>query len=168
MRNFLLTGKINSGKSTLVYEMAKRATFSCGGIVSLPVFDNGTKTGMDAVDIMNGKTKILARLKGRIDGIDVGRYTISQDGLKHGENAIRKAIRNCDIVVIDEFGPLEMEGRGMAKVAEDAFRRGNALVVLRKGLKERFMEKYGQYNFKVIDFDSISADELAKILERKL
>jgi len=57
---------------------------------------------------------------------------------------------------------------GISKAAEDAFRRGNALVVLRKGLKERFMEKYGQYNFKVIDLDSISPDELAEILEKEL
>jgi len=123
---------------------------------------------MDVIDIMTGGSKKLARLKGRMRGIDVGRYTISQDGLKHGENAIRKAIGNCDVVVIDEFGPLEMGGMGISKAAEDAFRRGNALVVLRKGLKERFMEKYGQYNFKVIDLDSISADEVEEILEKEL
>jgi len=167
MRNFLLAGEINSGKSTLLYETVKRANFSCGGVVSLPVFESGMKVGMDALDILTGERKVLVRLGG-IDGIRVGKYTISKDGLRHCENAIRKAIGNCEIVVIDEFGLLEMEGRGMAKVAEDAFRRGNALVVLRKGLKERFMEKYGHYNFKVIDSDSISADELARRLEKEL
>jgi len=167
MRNFLLTGKINSGKSTLLYEMVKRANFSCGGVISLPVFEGGMKAGMDALDILTGERKVLARLSS-IDGTRVGKYIISKHGLKHCEDAIRRAIGNCEIVVIDEFGPLEMDGGGIAEAAEDAFRRGNALVVLRKGLKEQFMEKYGQYNFKVIDSYSISADELARRLEKEL
>jgi len=167
MMNFLITGKVNSGKSTLVHRLVEKADFTCGGVISLPVFENGIKAGMDALDILTGEKKPIARLDG-IEGIKVGKYIISIQGLEHGKNAIIKAIGDCDAIIIDEFGHLEMKGMGMAEAAEKAIEGGNAVVVLRHSLKKEFMEKHGGHEFVVIDSGSISPDVLADIIKKCL
>ena len=167
MKRFLLVGDINFGKSTLVYDMVGKADFSCGGVISIPVIKEGKKVGMDALDVMTGTTKELARM-GTPDGISVGRYMISKEGLEHGKNAIYNAVGKCELVIIDEIGPLEMEGRGMARAAEYALKNGNTLVVIRRTLADRFIEKYGMYEFKTINANEIDSDELAKIVEKGL
>jgi len=164
MRNFLLIGDRNSGKSTLVYGAVKKMNSSCGGVISLPVMDKGKKVGMDALDIMTGKTVILAR-DGNSSGIKVGRYTLSVEGLKHGSNSIYNAVEKCKLVVIDEFGPLEMNGGGMAEATEHALENSNVLIVTRRKLKDEFLNKYMGYKFEIIDADDVDADDLAEMIE---
>ncbi|MEA2054825.1 MAG: nucleoside-triphosphatase [Candidatus Thermoplasmatota archaeon] len=168
MKNFLLTGEKNSGKSTAVYKMVRNASFSCGGVLSLPVISNGAKIGIDALDIMTGESKALARVGGDFKGIEMGRYKISGKGIKHGENAINRAIGNCKLVVIDEIGPLELNGRGWIKAAEYALEsESNVFIVVRSQLRDAFIEKYGKYGLNVINFNGISLSELQKKLCEK-
>jgi len=167
MMGFLLVGDRNSGKSTLVYEAASKMNFSCGGIISIPVISGVEKVGTDALDIMTGKAIALARTHG-LDGIAVGRYILSTRGLKYGKDAIYRAVGKCKLVVIDEFGPLEMDGEGMTEAAEYAFENSNVLVVMRRKLKDEFIEKYRMYEFKIIDANEVNASGLAKIIQDAL
>ncbi len=169
MSNFLFTGEKNSGKSTSVHEMSKNSGFSCGGVISLPVVKDGKKIGMNAIDIMTNKAKELARMEDDFEGIVVGKYKISGEGIKHGENAICRAVGNCKLVIIDEIGPLEMGGGGLINAAEYAFESdSNIFIVVRSGLKDEFIEKYGRYEFNIIDAGCVRPDELAKIIEKEV
>ncbi len=169
MKNFLFVGEKNSGKSTVLYNLLKRAEFSCGGIISLPVFSGGKKIGADVIDIQTDERRILTRVKkyAHFSGETVGRYVISGEGIEHGKRAIKKAIDTCDCIVIDEIGPLELGGKGWIKEAEQAFERGNVTAVVRKSLQEKFLETYGE-NFIIMEKDSLSKmlreyDETRKI-----
>ena len=167
MRNFLLVGDRNSGKSALVHGAAKRLNFSCGGVISIPVTVDGKKVGTDALNIMTGKTATLAR-EGNSDGIKVGRYMLNEEGLKHGINAIYDAAGKCKLVVIDEFGPLEMGGGGMAEATDYALGKNNVLIVIRRKLKDEFLEKYRNYQFEILDARDVDVDRLAEIIENGL
>jgi nucleoside-triphosphatase THEP1 len=156
MNNYLFVGDKNSGKSTLMYTLSKRTGFSCGGIISLPYFKDEKKYGADAIDVQTGERKVLTRLKQYADfyGETVGRYIISEEGIEHGKHAITSAVDICDFIIIDEFGPFELKGKGWAKEATHSFNRGNVIAVVRKSLQNKFFERYGR-QFMVLTKDAL-------------
>jgi len=70
----LFIGKKDSGKSSLLYALLKNC--KCGGILCLPVFENGKKIGADAIDMYNKERKIFSRLKqiANFEGIETEYY----------------------------------------------------------------------------------------------
>ena len=68
-------------------------------------------------DILNEEIVPFARLshdKPFGEGEEAGSYAISEVGTLFARNAIQKAVRDdCDLVVIDEVGPLELSGKGL-------------------------------------------------------
>jgi len=82
----------------------------------------------------------------------VGDYTISRDGILFACGAIRRAVESrCDLVVIDEVGPLELGGKGLMPAVELALVSAvNALTVVRSSLREAFQRRFSSYEFTVI------------------
>jgi len=146
----LFIGKKASGKSTLLYSLFKN--YRCGGIVCLPVFKNGKEIGKDAVNLMNNERRRFCRIKEEADfkGIKVGRYLIDPKGIKFCIDALNEAMEKSDLIIFDEFGKLEMEGRGLYEVAEKIIEGDkNAIIVLREELEKEFMKKF-PHEFKKI------------------
>ena len=138
----IITGKRNSGKSTLVYNLCKKC--KCYGVICLPVFENGIKIGTDAIDLMTGKKKIFSRIKEKANykGIEMHRYVISKDGLNHAINAIENALTKEGIIVIDEFGYLEKEKKGYYNSVKKILNSDkDAIIVVREDVLKNFIEE---------------------------
>ncbi|MDH4241888.1 MAG: nucleoside-triphosphatase, partial [Phycisphaerae bacterium] len=57
----------------------------------------------------------------------------------------------CDLVVIDEVGPLELRGKGLMPAVELALASAvNLLLVVRRSLKEALQRHFPQYEFVVV------------------
>ncbi len=82
----------------------------------------------------------------------VGDYTISKDGILFACGAIERAVESrCDLVVIDEVGPLELSGKGLMPAAELALASAvNVLIVARNSLKEILRKRFPEYEFVVV------------------
>ena len=82
----------------------------------------------------------------------VGDYTISRDGILFACGAIERAVESkCDLVVIDEVGPLELRGNGLMPAVELALASAvNALIVVRSSLREALQRHFPQYKFVVV------------------
>jgi len=82
----------------------------------------------------------------------VGDYTISRDGIIFACGAIKRAVESkCDLVVIDEVGPLELRGNGLMPAVELALASAvNALIVVRSSLREALQRHFPQYKFVVV------------------
>jgi len=82
----------------------------------------------------------------------VGDYTISRDGILFACGAIRRAVESkCDLVVIDEVGPLELRGNGLIPAVELALASAvNVLIVVRSSLREALQKHFSDYEFTVI------------------
>lgn len=159
----LLKGERNSGKSSRIYEILKNK--NCGGIVCLPVFENGIKIGSDAVDMMNGIRMIFTRKKEIADfeGIDMEDYRISKDGISFCVNAIEKSICSCEWTVIDEFGRMEKEKKGLYGVIKRGIKEDkNLIIILRENMEKDFLKIF-PYKFESIDVkDCWKIDEYIK------
>jgi nucleoside-triphosphatase THEP1 len=127
----LLTGERGVGKTTVcrqVVKMAERMGLTCGGILTLA--DHGVR---DVVDVRNGSRRRLAQVSGSGEAVIQGRFRFDPEALRWGEAVLSRATP-CDLLVVDEIGPLEME-RGQGWVAAlDVLLAGEyrlALAVLR-------------------------------------
>ena len=69
-----------------------------------------------------------------------------------GRGAIKRAVESrCDLVVIDEVGPLELSGKGLMPAVELTLASPvNVLIVVRSSLKGALQRRFPQYEFVVV------------------
>lgn len=110
-RLLLLTGSPGVGKTTILLKTAealKTRGYSLGGMISREARSSGGRVGFEIMDLSNGKSGWLAHVDQEF-GPQVGKYRVNLKDLDDvGVKAIMNAVANCDIIVIDEIGPMEL------------------------------------------------------------
>ncbi|MGQ9530552.1 MAG: NTPase [Candidatus Bathycorpusculaceae bacterium] len=110
-RILLLTGVPGVGKTTVLLksiEVLKTMGHSVGGMISREVRSCGTRVGFEILDLESGRRGWLAHVNQKI-GPQVGKYRVNLEDLDAvGVEAILKAVEKCDVVAIDEVGPMEL------------------------------------------------------------
>jgi nucleoside-triphosphatase THEP1 len=149
-RLYLLTGDRQAGKTSLCADLATRASaqgYQVAGLLSPAVFRSGKKIGIDLLDLATRDRRRLARLQAEYSP-EVGgrRWRLDQRALSWG-NQILGAIDDCDVLILDELGPLEMlERDGLTQAFEllEAGRYSLACVVVRPALLPAAFELWPQ------------------------
>jgi len=169
----LVTGETRSGKTSwciqYVDSCRKRGS-SIGGIVCPATERQGRRTGFNVIDLLTGEEVLFARLS-RVrhfrGGERVGDFTISRRGISFACAAIERALRsNCDLMVIDEVGPLELSGKGLMPAVELALASQlNLLIVVRSSLREAIQRYFPQYEFVVVADLSQSRQNVSEIVD---
>ncbi|MEM3023157.1 MAG: NTPase [Candidatus Bathyarchaeia archaeon] len=110
-RVILLTGPPRSGKSTVAAktaELLKAMGFKVGGVLTLEMVGERGRMGFKLLDLWRGREGILA-LAGLGGGPRIGKYRVNLGDLRDiGASAIDIAIQECDLIIIDEIGPMEL------------------------------------------------------------
>lgn len=139
---FILSGSVESGKTTLCLKLLEQFStrgLDVKGVICPPVIEGGLKTGIDLLNTTTGEQRRLAVLRnGSTRGVVTERWQFDEDTLKWG-NAILKNATPCDILFVDELGPLEFErGEGWQNglSAIDSRACEMAIVVVRPALVE--------------------------------
>ena len=153
----LVVGEPGSGKTSWCREYIdwrRKSGSSVGGILSPAIRKQGQRVGSNALDLLTGEEVPFARLspyRSFKEGEVVGDYTISRDGILFACTAIRRAVDSrCDLVVIDEVGPLELRGSGLMPTVELALASAvNVLIVVRSSLKGAVQRRFPEYKFVV-------------------
>jgi nucleoside-triphosphatase len=165
----LLSGERGSGKTklcSLVAENACRAKWHVTGVISPAIFGKGQKTAIHIVDLASGKRRKLARLrKSGDEGILTSQWTFDEQALEWGNAALKEAVP-CDLLVIDELGPLELlRGVGLTAGLEAVDSRlfFLALAVIRPELLEIARDRW-QHGRVIAIHDLHEAASLADIL----
>jgi molybdopterin-guanine dinucleotide biosynthesis protein A len=154
----LITGEPGSGKTSWCRQYIGRrqeSGSSIGGILCPPIEKQGQRLGCNALDLLTDQQVPFARISRHgafKEGEVVGDYTISRDGISFACGAIERAIESrCDLVVIDEVGPLELGGKGLMRAVELALASSvNVLIVVRSSLKEALLRRFPEYEFAVV------------------
>jgi nucleoside-triphosphatase len=166
-QRFIVTGILGGGKTTfcqVLIRQAQKAGWRIAGVLSPPVFEGDRKVGIDLLDLSTGQRKRLANTReGEGDGPQTIRWAFDGDALAWG-NAVLGDVPNCDLLIVDELGPLEFErGEGWLNgfSAVDAGEYKFAVIVIRPQLVERALEKWPDARvIEVIHLDG--ASELAE------
>ena len=110
-RVFLLTGSPGVGKTTVLMKTVnalKERGCSVGGMISREVREGGTRVGFEILNLNSSERGWLAHVN-QVIGQQVGKYRVNMEDLNNiGAKAIMDAAENCDVIAIDEIGPMEL------------------------------------------------------------
>jgi nucleoside-triphosphatase THEP1 len=129
----------------MLVDLARQRGLDCAGIISPARFDGGVKVGIDALDVRTGQRRLLAEADDSPADLRTTRYRFDADAMTWGAAILAMACP-CDVLIVDEIGPLELErGQGWVNVLGTlhAGRFGLAVVVVRPGLVDAFRATVG-------------------------
>jgi nucleoside-triphosphatase len=171
---FLITGSRGAGKTTFcsrLAQAAREAGWRPAGLISRPIFEGTVRTAIDAEDLRTGEVRRLAAVAGAGDPVTPGtkQWQFDPLALQWGNQVLADSTP-CDLLVVDELGPLELErGEGWQAglAAVDTRQYAIALVVIRPELLGEVLLRWGEANLVEIDTPEDSAYK-AQVLSRQL
>jgi nucleoside-triphosphatase len=161
-----VTGSPGIGKSTLVAKVVQTRKGSVGGVLARDRCYRDRRIGFELQDILTGAVGILADETG--SGPQLGKYRVHPDDLDNiGAHAIESAIK-CDLIVVDEVGPMELSSRRFVSAVEGAIASDRSmLVVLHEWSNHRLAKKI-RSTFKVITVTRENREALIVEISRAL
>ncbi len=104
---YLLTGRPGTGKTSLIKQVVAQMKGKAGGFYTEEIRSHGVRKGFRLVTL-DGKDAILAHVNIH-SPYRVSKYGVDIDGLERvGVPALHEAAQQCDLVVIDEIGRMEL------------------------------------------------------------
>ena len=124
---YLLTGAPGVGKTTILKEAIARAGVRAGGFYTQEIRSLGIRQGFEIVTL-NGSTAVLAHVDIHSPS-RVSKYGVDITNLdKIGVSAIQEATKECEIVVIDEIGKMELFSDAFREAVLEALESGKRLL----------------------------------------
>ncbi|MBI5253722.1 MAG: NTPase [Euryarchaeota archaeon] len=121
----LITGLPGCGKTTLCRKIIQALKDKkIGGILSEEIREGGERKGFRIVDIKTGAEGILAHVAQR-EGPRVGKYRVNLGDVDKFSGAMEE---DCDLVIIDEVGPMELHSERFIKAVRAAFESGRNVI----------------------------------------
>jgi nucleoside-triphosphatase len=104
---YLLTGRPGTGKTSLIRQVVAGIRSKAGGFYTEEIRSRGIRQGFRLITL-DGQSAILAHID--IHSLyRVGKYGVDIDSLDRvGVSTLRWAVKECDLVVIDEIGKMEL------------------------------------------------------------
>jgi nucleoside-triphosphatase len=140
----MVTGERGAGKTTFcrrMTELAREAGWDAAGILSPARFERGIKTGICAMDVRSGARRLLASSEaGEASGPSLCKWAFDEEALQWADRTLAASVP-CDLLIVDEVGPLELERAAGLRSWRAVLRSGAyrmALAVVRPECAERF------------------------------
>ena len=166
-----MTGAPGVGKTTTLSKMVdalKAEGVNVGGMISREAREGSVRVGFEIVDLSSGKHGWLAHVNQK-GGPHVGKYYVNIQDLENvGAQAIIEATQKCDVVAIDEIGPMELYSQKFKQAVKQALESKKlVLSVLHAKAKDPIIKEAKQrddaeiFTITLANRDAI-ADELTK------
>ena len=104
---YLLTGKPGTGKTSIIKQVVTGMKGKAGGFYTEEIRSEGVRQGFRLVTL-DGQSTVLSHVDIRSQ-YRVSKYGVDIDSLdKVGVSALKRAAEECDLVVVDEIGKMEL------------------------------------------------------------
>lgn len=127
-----ITGLPGAGKTyalSSVIEMLREKGYTVGGMMSVNVLDGRQKVGVAAKNIETGELGVYAHVDIESRTV-IGKLGIDPTKLEEvGVAAIQHACENCDVVVIDEIGRMEVESQKFVDCVTEAMKLSKPMLI---------------------------------------
>jgi len=150
-----LTGPVHSGKTSLLKRFVddlKGHGVRVDGFLSLAVAKGGEILGYDLFDLRSEKAIPFIRKKGQPKWQRIGAYFFIPEALEKAQQKVLETSEE-DFLVIDEIGPLEVQGRGIWPALCSILTKPSVrcLVVVRDSLLPDVLHLIGSERAELID-----------------
>jgi len=137
----VLAGPVHAGKTTFLERALpawRERGLACHGFLGPAVMDGGG-TGYDLLEIGSGRRRPYLRRRGEAGAERVGPFVFVSETLERARTIIRDAGPG-GLLIVDEVGPLELEGGGLWPALRGvlASRTGPLLLVVREDILDEF------------------------------
>ena len=129
----LLTGTSSIGKTTVLTKTVnalKERGYTVGGMISREVREGNTRVGFEIIDLSSSRRGWLAHVNQK-NGPQVGRYRVNIEDLNAiGAGAVTDAVEKCEVIAIDEIGPMELFSEKFKDAAWKALDSGKLVIAV--------------------------------------
>ncbi len=164
---FIIAGDQREGKTTFLrktIKLLKESGQKVEGIMAEGIDVDGQRNGFHLIDVKDEKKKIvLCNIEGKENWEKTGRYYFNPDGLRFGRDVLSN-ISTDSIIVIDEIGPLEINGGGWSdSIQKILLNYDNPMIwVVRRKLTEQIIHKFDLKNVSIMDIKFYQPEELVE------
>ena len=165
-RVVIITGDIQQGKTTFAQKLISKLLeqrIMVAGFLSIGINENGIRTGFILSDIETARQIELCSDKKDEKRLKLGRFYFNQEAISFG-NAILNTDNLVDkqLIVIDEIGPLELNGQGWSSSIDKITRSYMIpqLWVVRKSVVRHVAGKWNIGNAYVFDITDSNIQEV--------
>jgi len=162
---YVLTGDQGAGKTTYLASAIPRMRakgLTVGGILAHVLYADSKRIGYDVENVLTGERSPLCRTDHVASRQVIGPFVFLEEGLALGQRALaQKTIEHCDLVVVDEVGPLELQGGGWAQSVQRLLGMDgmNLLLVVRPAMVEKLQTHWGIVPALVRDIQEVNAQD---------
>jgi len=123
----LLTGKPGTGKTSLIKQAVAQFRGKAGGFYTEEIRSQGTRLGFKLVTL-DGQEATLAHVDFS-SRYRVSKYGVDVDSLDRvGVSALRRAVEQCDLVIVDEIGKMELFSAGFRETVREIMESGKRVL----------------------------------------
>jgi nucleoside-triphosphatase THEP1 len=119
---FLLSGKVQGGKTTLLARLTRefrKERISLSGFLCEGAFSGGSRSGFTLVNLESNSRHPLATVDKNEGWNRFRRFYFNPEALEEGKRIVLDGLqRNVELVVLDEVGPMELEGKGWSPLLQ--------------------------------------------------
>jgi nucleoside-triphosphatase len=124
---YLLTGPPGTGKTSLIMEAISGMKGKAGGFYTEEIRSQGVRQGFRLVTLA-GQSTVLSHTDFQSQ-YRVGKYGVDVDSLERvGVAALNQALKECELVVIDEIGRMELLSAGFREAVDNILNSGKRLL----------------------------------------
>jgi nucleoside-triphosphatase THEP1 len=170
----IVSGKVHTGKTTFVSilaEVLKRDRLTLAGFICPGSFSGGRRSAYTLVDLDDGTGYPFATTEEREGWIRFRRFFFNPEALKQGERIIMKGLeKGADLLVLDEVGPLELEGGGWSRLLGSLKKeeRVMQLWVARESILEDLCRRWGIPGENIYRVDDKNGKRMAGIMRKRI
>ena len=162
MIRIAITGRPGVGKSTVIAKVLEELDANVSGIQCSEIRSGGKRVGFRIQDIATGRAGILSHVE--CSGPAVGKYHVNLADLDDiGTNAIKKSA-NCDLLVIDEIGPMELKSQHFILAVEHVLDSDRDMLVVLHHSSRHPLARRIREEFRIITVNEQNRDVLAEII----
>ena len=172
MTIIVLTGAPEVGKTTALIHVARTLNergVKVGGIVSRELRTNNNKMriGFEFIDLGTNDRNVLASITG--NGPKVGKYFVNIAGCRFAAERLRNSVRNSDVIICDEIGPMELKSREFIDSVKDLLDVDKkVIVVVHRNLQHHLTDEFRNKSRLLINLNSENREKVKEILLDKL
>jgi nucleoside-triphosphatase len=171
MTIIVLTGAPGVGKTTAVMRAARALNdrgLNVGGIVSRELrTNNNMRIGFEFIDLITNDTNVLASITG--NGPKVGKYFVNLAGCRFAAERLDAAAKNCDVIICDEIGPMELKSREFIDSVKNLLDVDKkTIVVVHQRLQHPLTEQFRKKSSLLISLDLANREKVNEIMLDRL
>lgn len=156
---YLLKGAVQGGKTNFlssITDLFQKEGLRVGGFLCPGSFSEGKRSGFTLRQIPSGTEVRLAGQQEKEHWFKYRRFWFNPMAFAQGESWVQESLKkDLKVLVIDEVGPLELEGRGWASLLDGLVKIDSVLQLwsVRELLLPQVRERWQLGSRQVIDMD---------------